>query len=282
MEFAAARFTGLGRSRHPAVAEGRRRQAILAILATAGPLAVALAVAVKVPEPNLLIAFGLIVGTVGVVALSASSRYEVTLAVLALYLGLVDGVVKLEVSNQLLSSVRDLLIAAICVGALARMATSWREISLPPLSGWVICFVLLVVLQAANPNTLGPMKVIGGFRQHLEWIPFFFFGFALMRSKQRFRSLFLLFGVIALANGVVSAYQTQLTPEQLASWGPGYAERVNEPATCRSASTRTKVGPSTSDHPHSGPTSGSAATSAHWRCPDSSPSSRSVDGAGVG
>ncbi len=34
-------------------------------------------------------------------------------------------------------------------------------------------------------------------------------------------------GVIALANGVVSAYQTRLTPAQLASWGPGYAERVN-------------------------------------------------------
>jgi hypothetical protein len=33
--------------------------------------------------------------------------------------------------------------------------------------------------------------------------------------------------VIALANGLVSTYQTKLTPGALASWGPGYSELVN-------------------------------------------------------
>ena len=71
------------------------------------------------------------------------------------------------------------------------------------------------------------MKVIGGFRQQLEWVPFFFFGYALMRSRERFRKLFVILGVIALANGLMSTYQTRLSPGQLASWGPGYAELVH-------------------------------------------------------
>jgi hypothetical protein len=83
-----------------------------------------------------------------------------------------------------------------------------------------------VLIEAFNPRTSGLLKVVGGFRQNLEWIPFFFFGYALMRSRERFRKLFLLLGVLALANGVVSAYQTRLTPAQLSSWGPGYAQRI--------------------------------------------------------
>jgi O-antigen ligase len=45
-----------------------------------------------------------------------------------------------------------------------------------------------------------------------------------MRSKLRFRQLFLILGVIALANGVVGAVQARLSPTQLAAWGPGYRE----------------------------------------------------------
>jgi hypothetical protein len=91
----------------------------------------------------------------------------------------------------------------------------------------VLAFVLLVLAEALNPNTHGALKILGGFRQQLEWVPFFFFGYALMRSRRRLRALFAILGVIALANGVVSMYQATLTPAQLASWGPGYAERVN-------------------------------------------------------
>ena len=50
-----------------------------------------------------------------------------------------------------------------------------------------------------------------------------------MRSKKRFRQLFIIAGVIALANGVVSAYQTELSPAQLASWGPGYHNLIYIP-----------------------------------------------------
>lgn len=39
--------------------------------------------------------------------------------------------------------------------------------------------------------------------------------------------MFVVLGVIALANGIVGTYQTQLSPAQLSAWGPGYSERVN-------------------------------------------------------
>ncbi len=71
------------------------------------------------------------------------------------------------------------------------------------------------------------LKTLGGYRQQLEWVPFFFFGYLMIRSKHRFRQLFLILGVIALANGVVGAVQARLSPGQLASWGPGYRELVD-------------------------------------------------------
>jgi hypothetical protein len=88
----------------------------------------------------------------------------------------------------------------------------------------VLAFVVLVVAEAFNPGTNGLLKVVGGFRQQLEWVPFFFFGYVIMRDKDRFRKFLLLLGVVALANGLVGAYQSRLSPHQLASWGPGYRE----------------------------------------------------------
>ena len=39
------------------------------------------------------------------------------------------------------------------------------------------------LVEAFNPSTHGILKILGGFRQQLEWIPFFFFGYVVMRSK---------------------------------------------------------------------------------------------------
>jgi hypothetical protein len=90
----------------------------------------------------------------------------------------------------------------------------------------VLAFVIVALVEALNPDTNGVLKVIGGYRQQLEFVPLFFFGYLIMRSKQRFRQLFLVFGVIALANGVVGAYQSRLSPGALAGWGPGYGSDV--------------------------------------------------------
>ncbi|HYM44951.1 MAG TPA: hypothetical protein VES65_02155 [Solirubrobacteraceae bacterium] len=211
----------------PSVLGRQIRDLALSGVAASLALAIALGVSLSVSDPNLLLFFALVLGALGIVALMVSPRYEVTVAILALYLGLADGPVKLLSANQAASSVRDILIGAVCVGAIVRIIARRERVSLPPLFGWVLAFVVLVVAEAFNPNTHGTLKIVGGFRQQLEWVPFFFFGYMLIRSKERCRKLFIVLGVIALANGVVSTYQTSLTPAQLAGWGPGYSERVN-------------------------------------------------------
>ena len=220
-------LSGVLSSRHPAVASRRRRELLATGLTGAVALVIALGITLEVPNPNFFIAAGIAAGALGLFALAASTRYEITLAILMLYLGLADGVIKLESANQLVSSLRDIMIAAISLGAIARMIVRREKVRLPPLSGWVIAFVTLTLVEAANPNTHGLLKVLGGFRQQLEWIPFFFFGYLVMRSKECFRKFFVILGVIALANGAVGTVQTELTPSQLSSWGPGYSSLIN-------------------------------------------------------
>ena len=89
----------------------------------------------------------------------------------------------------------------------------------------------VVALEAFNPKTLNILKVVGGFREQLQFVPFFIFGYLLVRSKARIRKAFILLGVIALANGVVSTYQTRLSPTQLAAWGSGYARKYEGKAS---------------------------------------------------
>jgi hypothetical protein len=221
--------TPLGRpvaKRHRVVASRRRREAL--ILCGTGLLAIvlAMAIAIAVPHPSVTVLLAAIFGLATLAWLVASTRYEITVTFLALYLGLLDGPVKLLTASQLASGVRNVLILAVCLGAVVRLAVSRQQVKLPPLSGWVLAFTGLVLMDAFNPDTQGFLKTLGGFRQELEWVPFFFFGYLLMRSKARLRKLFIVLGVVALANGIVATYQTRLSPPQLASWGPGYEERV--------------------------------------------------------
>ncbi len=212
---------------HPAVLNRRLHDGAMNLASVLVPLVVALAVSVAVARPSVPLLLGAFVGLVGVAALVSSPRYEVTVAVVVIYLGLLDGPIKLGLGgHEAASAVRDVLIFAVSLGALLRLLVKRQRIELPPLSGWVLAFVALVLVEALNPKTHGLLKALGGFRQQLEWVPFFFFSYALLRSKQRIRKLFLIVGVIALANGAVSTYQSRIGPPQLASWGPGYRELV--------------------------------------------------------
>ena len=58
-------------------------------------------------------------------------------------------------------------------------------------------------------------------------VPLFFVGYAFLKTRARLRAFFLILLVIATANGIVGMVQLNLTPAQLASWGPGYAFRIN-------------------------------------------------------
>lgn len=215
---------------HPSVLSARARGHLLVGMGMLVPLVLALAISVAMPEPglsNAVAVVGITLGAVVVVAFLLSTNYAVTLALLALYLGLLDGPIKLESASKLASGARDVLIIAIGLGMLMRLPLKRERVTLPPLSGWVLAFVAVTVIEALNPNTGSLLKVLGGYRQELEFVPLFFFGYLIMRSKQRFRQLFMILGFIALANGVVGAYQSRLSPGQLASWGPGYSARIN-------------------------------------------------------
>lgn len=209
---------------HPAVL-GRRAHDLLTVTAIAlVPLVLGLAITVSYPKPNPILVGGVVVGVIGVMVLLLSRRYTITLTVLALYLGVFDGPIKLEAATQIASGLRDILIIAIGLGMVLRMVVSSDRVKVPPLSRWVLAFVAFVLVEALNPRTHGLLKSLGGYRQQLEWVPFFFFGYVILRDKRRFRQFFIVLGVIALANGVVGAVQARLSPHQFATWGPGYRE----------------------------------------------------------
>lgn len=152
-----------------------------------------------------------------------SERYEVTLAVLLLYLGLADGVVKLASGSQLATLGRDVLLYAIVLGAVVRMIIRKTPIRLPPLSGFVLAWVAVCVVQLANPSNVSFLHAFVSLRQHLEFVPLFFFGYVVLRSERRLTGFLILFLLIAAVNGIVSVIQSGMSPHQLASWGPGYS-----------------------------------------------------------
>jgi hypothetical protein len=182
-----------------------------------------MAITVELRGGHLPLVLGSIFSILAVIGLVVTTRLEVSVAVLGVYLTMLNGPVKLTLgAHELTASIPDILILAICLGAVMRIIVRRERVRMPPLSGWVVAFVSVVAIEAFSPNTHGILHILGGFRQQLQWIPFFFFGFLLVRSKRRFRQLFLIVGVAALANGLVSGYQTGLSPTQLAGWGPGY------------------------------------------------------------
>jgi hypothetical protein len=213
---------------HPHVREQRRADFVVTALTALIPAGLALTVTVAFPHASLLLVLGMIAGALGVVALVAYGRLEVTVTLVLLYLALLDGPVKMLISTrEATAAIPDVLIIAVSAGALLRMIARRQRLTLPPLSGWVIAWVLVVLVNAFNPKTQSVLAILAGFRQHLEFVPFFFFGYLLMRSKRRFRQLFLIAGVAATASGVVAAYQTTLSPSQLAGWGPGYQALIH-------------------------------------------------------
>ena len=154
----------------------------------------------------------------------ATNRPAHALAVVLLYMGLLDGFLKLKVAsgNELPTIGRDVLLYAVAIGMLVRAIIQRRPIDLPPLSVWVFLWIALVLIQLANPYNNSWVHAITATRQHIEFVPLFFIGYTVMRTPGRVRAFLLIFLLIAAVNGVVSLVQFNLTPEQLSNWGPGY------------------------------------------------------------
>jgi hypothetical protein len=217
------RWSGAPGGVHPVVLDRRIRELVRLSLAALIPTVLALAITIELRSVSLLLILAAIVGVLGIIALMVGTRIEVSVALVAVYLGMLNGPIKLSFGGrELTAAIPNILILAVCLGAVMRIVVRRERVRMPPLSGWVVAFVGIVLIETFNPNTNGILHILGGFRQQLQYVPFFFFGFVLMRSKKRFRQAFLIVGVAALANGVVSAYQTGLSPAQLAGWGQGY------------------------------------------------------------
>lgn len=190
-------------------------------------VAIAFSVTVRLSEESPLVAVGLALLAVLPAWMVFSANYRLTLAVLMLYLGLMDGVLKLKLNISVATLGRDVLLYSIVFGVLARISIEAHVISLPHLSGYVLAFVVIVLVQIFNPNTDGILRGLAATRPHLEFVPLFFFGYFVMREQRHLRAFLLLICIIAAANGVVSLIQFNLSPEQLASWGPGYDALIN-------------------------------------------------------
>ena len=155
-----------------------------------------------------------------------SERYERTLGVFALYLGLLDGFLKLKKGSTVATLGRDVLLYAIAAGALLRFALSRRPVLIPKLALGVVAWVVICFAQVLNPVVPSIAHALAGVRQHVEFVPLFFLGYAVMRSERRLMGLLALLLLVAAANGVVALVQSHLSPAQLAGWGPGYAKEV--------------------------------------------------------
>lgn len=153
-------------------------------------------------------------------------RVDQSLAVLGLYLGLLDGYLKLRIGSPVITLGRDVLVAAIAGGVLLRSMNSQHPLPIPPLGGLVLAFAAVVLIELFNPSAPSMAQGLAGVRQHLEFVPLFFLGFAFIRRESQVRALLLILVICAAAGGVISLIQSLLTPEQLAQWGPGYQQRI--------------------------------------------------------
>jgi hypothetical protein len=191
-----------------------------------GLTAAALATMTQVPSASLrtMSAALLFLGVAGWMFLS--EREGLTLGVLALYLGLADGYFKLSTGSPQATLARDVLLYGICFGIAARALIRRQEMRLPPYAGVIVVYVLLVIVQLANPGTGGLGHALASLRPHIEFVPLFFLGYIAVRTKSRLRGLLVLLVVVGAVNGIVSYVQFTMTPDQLSAWGPGYAERI--------------------------------------------------------
>lgn len=153
-------------------------------------------------------------------------RVDQSLAALGLYLGLLDGYLKLRTGSPTITLVRDVLVVAIAAGALFRSMRTKQPLALPPLGGLVIAFTGVVLVELLNPSGPPFANGLAGIRQHLEFVPLFFLGYAFLRQDTHLRKFLFILVFCAAVGGAVSYVQSTLTPQELAGWGAGYRDRV--------------------------------------------------------
>jgi hypothetical protein len=202
------------------------RQRLITAATGSAVVGVALGMTYVLTSRPLWLAFAVCFVPLASIWMATTERYEVALGAILLYLALADGYIKLKTNAPAATLGRDLLLYALVVGAIVRWLVRSRNVETPPMVGWVIAFVGAVLLQLLNPANTTIAGSLAGLRPHVEWVPLFFLGYLVMRSKRRLRGFFVLLLAVTAINAGVGFVQAGLTPEQFASWGPGYQERV--------------------------------------------------------
>ena len=72
---------------------------------------------------------------------------------LMLYVGLLDGYLKLKTGSDHATIARDVLLYAIAAGAMIRATVGREHISLPPLTGWVVAWLVVVAAEMIAVNS---------------------------------------------------------------------------------------------------------------------------------
>jgi hypothetical protein len=170
------------------------------------------------------IAFGFV--ALGSLWFLTTRKPQLALALILLYLGLLDGYLKLATGSSAVTFVRDAFLFSLVIGLLIRAAAVRQPLPLPPLSGWLLAFTVIVIVEIANPHSGTIVHSLAGARQHLEFVPLFFLTYAFVRTTRALRAFCVLLAVVAAANGLVGWIQFNESPQQFATWGPGYSERV--------------------------------------------------------
>src|SRR4051812_28230858 len=177
--------------------------------------AVSLSVAIALPAAPFALLLTPVFGAT-CIWMFVSARYEWSLAVLLLYLALVDGFARLATGTPELTLLRDGLLYAIVLGLALRALVRRQPLSMPPLSVWVVAYVAVVLVQLTNPAAGSLPHAVASLRPHLEWVPLFFVAYLVMRDVRRLRTFFLLLLVVATVNGVVNVVQLNLSVDQFA------------------------------------------------------------------
>lgn len=139
------------------------------------------------------------------------------------YLFMLDGFVRLETNSSSATLLRDVLPWSLAlIGVLFVLVRPSLPRLKKPLFGLVILFVAITIIELSNPDTISVRNGLQALRPHLEFVPLFFLGYAVMRTEGRLRGLAVVLVLAAAANGVVGLVQSGLTPAQLGTWGPGY------------------------------------------------------------
>lgn len=125
---------------------------------------------------------------------------------------------------------RDLLIYLLTISVILSfitgISTGKRTKLMPPATFLIVCFLLNLLIQLFNPDSVSPVASFLNSRIFWEMIPLYFLGFYFLRDLKSWKWIFITFAIMTCLNGAVATFQSSAGPEAIAAWGPGYKTQI--------------------------------------------------------